>query len=202
MFKVGITGNIGSGKSTVCRVFEVLGIPVFYADDAAKQVMAADAELIAGIRETFGAESYLADGTLNRKHIAGIVFNNEAELTELNKLVHPAVFRAFDVWVQQYKGNANVPYVLKEAAILFESGSYNLCDRSLLVTAPEALRLQRVARRDAISIEEAAKRNARQMSEEQKAEMADDKIINDDTHPVIQQVLHLHRLYLSLAKGK
>lgn len=202
MFKVGITGNIGSGKTTVCKIFEVLGIPVFYADDEAKKVMVSDLILIEGIKKAFGKESYLEDKTLNRKHISGIVFNNEEELVKLNRLVHPAVFRAFEVWVQQYKGRPDVPYVLKEAALLFESESYKLCHRSLMVSAPEEVRLQRVMKRDGASLEDVKKRNDRQMSEQQKRDMANDIVLNDDTELVIPQVLNLHRLYLSLAKSE
>jgi dephospho-CoA kinase len=199
MFKVGITGNIGSGKTTVCKIFEVLGIPVFYADDAAKDVMVADAELIAGIKQAFGNESYFEDGTLNRKHIAGIVFNNKDELAKLNALVHPAVFRAFDAWMLNQK---SAPYVLKEAAILFESGSYKKCDRAIMVTAPLELRIKRVTTRDGITADEVKSRNDRQFSEEKKLAMANDVIINDDTQLVIPQVLKLHELYLSLAHTK
>jgi dephospho-CoA kinase len=156
MFKVGITGNIGSGKTTVCKIFEVLGIPVFYADDEGKKVMIEDDVLIAGIKQAFGTEAYFADGNLNRKHIAGIVFNDKEELLKLNALVHPAVFRAFDKWVINQK---NVPYVLKEAALLFESDSYKMCDRSVLVTAPLDIRIQRVTQRDGITADEVKSRN-------------------------------------------
>jgi dephospho-CoA kinase len=200
MFKVGITGNIGSGKTTVCKVFEVLGIPVFYADDEAKKVMVTDDLLIAGIKQTFGNGSYFADGTLNRKHIAGIVFNNNDELIKLNALVHPAVFRTFNKWVLQFDGN--VPYVMKEAALLFESDSYKMCDRTIMVSAPLDLRIKRVTQRDGISAEEVQNRNARQFTEEKKREMANDLIINDDTELVVPQVLNLHKLYLSLAPDK
>src|ERR1700754_5040922 len=103
MLKIGITGNIGGGKTTVSKIFEVLGIPVFYADDAAKKVMVSDPVLIDALKAAFGAASYFEDGTLNRKHIAAIVFNDEAELVKLNSLVHPAVFRAFDTWVARVK---------------------------------------------------------------------------------------------------
>ncbi|MBD1394887.1 dephospho-CoA kinase [Mucilaginibacter glaciei] len=200
MLKIGITGNIGSGKTTICKVFEVLGVPVFYADDEAKKVMTDDTELIAGIKQTFGDTSYLEDGTLNRKHIAGIVFNNPAELTKLNALVHPAVFRAFDKWVLQF--DTTVPYIMKEAALLFESDSYKMCDRSVMVSAPLGLRIKRVTRRDGITAAEVKGRNDRQFSEEEKREMANDLIINDDTQLVIPQVLALHQLYLSLAHTK
>lgn len=199
MFKVGITGNIGSGKTTVCKIFEVLGIPVFYADDEAKKVMIEDDVLIAGIKQAFGNESYFEDGSLNRKHIAGIVFNNKEELLKLNALVHPAVFRAFDKWVINQK---NVPYVLKEAALLFESDSYKMCDRSVLVTAPLDIRIQRVTQRDGITADEVKSRNDRQFSEEKKLAMANDVIINDDTQLVIPQVIKMHELYLSLAGTK
>jgi dephospho-CoA kinase len=200
MFKVGITGNIGSGKTTVCKIFEVLGIPVFYADDEAKKVMVTDDLLIAGIKHTFGNESYFADGTLNRKHIAGIVFNNNDDLIKLNTLVHPAVFRSFDKWVLQF--DSKVPYVMKEAALLFESDSYIMCDRTIMISAPLDLRIKRVTQRDGISAEEVQNRNARQFTEEKKREMANDLIINDDTELVIPQVLKLHKLYLSLAPNK
>jgi dephospho-CoA kinase len=200
MFKVGVTGNIGSGKTTVCKVFEILGIPVFYADDQAKKVMVADAILIEEIKQSFGNEAYFADGTLNRKYIAGIVFNNKEHLTKLNALVHPAVFRAFDSWVLNV--NTKVPYVLKEAALMFESDSYKMCDRTVLVTAPLDVRLQRVVKRDGIAREEAQSRDARQFTEEVKRTMANDIIINDDTELVIPQVLKLHELYLSLAPQK
>src|SRR5258708_2166699 len=103
MLKIGITGNIGGGKTTVSKIFEVLDIPIFYADDAAKNVMVTDPVLIDALKTAFGTASYFEDGALNRKHIASIVFNDEAELAKLNSLVHPAVFRAFDTWVAQIK---------------------------------------------------------------------------------------------------
>jgi len=197
MFKVGITGNIGSGKTTVCKIFEVLGVPVFYADDEAKKVMVEDELLIAGIKQAFGDEAYFADGNLNRKYIAGIVFNNKDELAKLNELVHPATFRAFDKWVAMQK---DAPYVLKEAAILFESDSYKLCNRSIMVTAPLDIRIKRVTERDGITADEVKSRNSRQFTEEKKLALANDVIINDGKHLVIPQVLKLHKLYLSLAQ--
>lgn len=146
MLKIGITGGIGCGKTTVCKVFETLGIPVFYADTVAKELMIADPILVAGIKDTFGEESYFEDGTLNNKHIAAIVFNNVDELNKLNALVHPAVFRAFETWEKEVP--SSVPYTLKEAALLFESGSYQMCDVNILVTSPLAVRLARVMQRD------------------------------------------------------
>lgn len=196
MLKIGITGNIGSGKTTVSRLFELLDIPVFYADDHAKQVMVTDELLITGIKQTFGAEAYFANGTLNRKHIAGIVFNNDAELQKLNALVHPAVFRAFDNWVIQH---TSTPYVLKEAAILFESGSYKDCNYNIIVTAPTQMRIKRVMLRDGITQAEAESRNSLQMPQEEKQQLANFAITNDNTQLVIPQVLALHEQLLKLS---
>jgi dephospho-CoA kinase len=195
MLKIGITGNIGGGKTTVSKIFEVLGIPVFYADDAAKKVMAEDTILIDELKKAFGAEAYFSDGTLNRKHIASIVFNDDAQLAKLNSIVHPAVFRAFDTWTGQVK---NAPYVIKEAALLFESSSYKMCDYSVMVTAPLELRIQRVVQRDGLTRADVESRNAKQFSEEKKIQLADHVIRNDDTELVIPQVLELHRKFLTL----
>lgn len=194
MLKIGITGGIGSGKSTVCRIFETLGIPVFYADVVAKQVMVTDPLLIAGIKQTFGRESYAAPAQLNTKHIAQIVFNDAAELAKLNALVHPATFRAFDAWLLHVP--AQVPYILKEAALLFESGSYQMCDQSILVTAPRATKLKRVVTRDGITEEQVLARMDKQMSDEQKAAMANFMVTNDESHSLILQVLDLHNQFL------
>jgi dephospho-CoA kinase len=196
MLKIGITGNIGGGKTTVSKIFEILQVPVFYADDAAKKVMVEDQILIDELKKTFGHEAYFNDGALNRKYIADIVFNNEDQLKKLNAIVHPAVFRAFDTWTANVK---NAPYVMKEAALLFESSSYKMCDYSIMVTAPLVLRVQRVMARNGLTREEVESRNARQFSEEKKTELADYVIRNDDTELVIPQVLELHRQFLDLA---
>ena len=193
MLKIGITGNIGSGKTTVSKIFEVLGIPVFYADDEAKKVMVNDTILIDELKRTFGDGSYFEDGSLNRKHIAGIVFNNDAELKKLNAIVHPAVFRAFDSWVLQYP---NAPYILKEAALLFESTSFKMCDKSIIVTAPLEMRIQRVIQRDGLTKDEILSREAKQFTEEKKLQLADYAIKNDNTALVIPQVLALHEQFL------
>jgi dephospho-CoA kinase len=195
MLKIGITGGIGSGKTTVCSIFETLGIPVFYADTVAKQIMVTDPILVAGVKQAFGADSYFADGTLNNKHIAAIVFNNAAQLEKLNGLVHPAVFRAFDSWMLQVPDT--VPYTLKEAALLFESGSYQMCDQTVLVIAPIELRLQRVMARDGVSEAQVRARMDKQLSDEQKMKMADHLIYNNETDSLIAQVLKLHQQFLN-----
>ena len=196
MLKIGITGNIGSGKTTVSKMFEVLGIPVFYADVAAKNIMTDDPQLIADIKKTFGDDAYFADGSLNRKYIAHIVFNDDAELAKLNALTHPAVFRAFDNWVAGIK---YAPYVIKEAALLFESTSYKMCDYSLLVTAPLELRIDRVTQRDNITAADVHAREAKQFTEDKKRKLADYIIENDEKQLLIPQVLALHETFLQLA---
>jgi len=199
MFKVGITGGIGSGKTTACKVFEVLGIPVFYADTVAKEIMTQDALLIAGVKAAFGNESYFEDGKLNNKHIAGIVFNNELALAQLNALVHPAVFRAFDAWEATIP--STVPYTLKEAAILFESGSYKLCDTTILVTAPYEIKIERLMQRDGVTEEQVKARMDKQLSDEEKAKMANHFIVNDEQQSIIEQVLALHQQLLKSAEA-
>ena len=194
MLKIGITGGIGSGKTTVCKVFEVLGIPVFYADTIAKQLMVSDEILVAGVESAFGKESYSATGVLNNKHIANIVFANQTELDKLNALVHPAVFRAFDHWVAQI--GPSVPYVLKEAALLFESGSYQLCDQNVLVTAPMFARLDRVMQRDGVTAAQVQARMDKQFTDEQKMKMADYLVYNNEHGSIVLQVLALHQQFL------
>ena len=196
MLKIGITGNIGSGKTTVSKVFEILGVPVFYADDAAKKVMTHDPLLVGQLINAFGAGSFFSDGALNRKHIADIVFKDEAQLQLLNSLVHPAVFRAFNQWVANIK---NVPYVLKEAALLFESDSYKMCDQTILVTAPLELRINRVMQRDGLQRADILNRENKQFTEEKKKTLANFIIKNDDTELVIPQVLELHDGFRSLS---
>ena len=199
MLKIGITGGIGSGKTTVSKIFEVLGVKVFYADDQAKKVMTDDAILVKAIKQTFGSNAYFADGSLNRKYLADIVFSDAGELEKLNAIVHPAVFRAFDNWVAAVH---DAPYILKEAALLFESGSYKMCDKTIMVYAPFETRVGRVVLRDGISRAEVESRNAKQMPDEQKIKLADFTIMNDDTELVIPQVLALHQQFLEMAGAK
>lgn len=195
MLKIGITGGIGSGKTTVCKIFEILGVPVFYADLVAKVIMHTDPALRAGITEHFGPGAYFADGTLNRKFLAERVFTRQAELDKLNALVHPAVFRAFDQWLLNQQ---HAPYILKEAALLFESGSYKMCDYSILVKSSPELKTLRVMQRDQISAEEVKLRMDKQFSDEQKESLADFTILNDERQLLIPQVLALHEQFLSM----
>lgn len=195
MLRIGITGGIGTGKTTVCRVFELLGVPVYYADVRAKLVMHTDKELIKSIKAVFGNEVYSGE-QLNRSMLGALVFNDESLLHKLNALVHPAVFRDFKQW----SGDQNCPYVLKEAAILFESGSDQDCDYTLLVKSPLALRISRIMQRDKISREDIMKRMDKQMSEEEKEKKADLFILNDEMNLVIPQVLELHNRFVTLSE--
>ncbi|PRY55437.1 dephospho-CoA kinase [Arcticibacter pallidicorallinus] len=194
MLKIGITGGIGSGKTTVCRIFELLGVAVYYADVRAKMLMQTDLELIEGIKMAFGKEAY--NGlVLNRAFLGAIVFNNAERLQQLNGLVHPAVFRDFDTWSLKQKGL----YVLKEAAILFESGSSKDCAYTILVKSPVDLRTSRVMLRDGISKADVIKRMDKQMSDEEKDKLASFVILNDEVQLVIPQVLALHNQITDLA---
>ena len=194
MLKIGITGGIGSGKTTVCRIFELLGIPVFYADAQAKLVMHTDEKLRVGIIQAFGFQSYLADGSLNRKHIADIVFKDERELSTLNALVHPAVIRAFDLWALEQ----TAPYVVKEAALLFESGSDKMCDYAILIKTPDRIKIARVIERDHITEADIRLRMARQWTDEEKEKLADYILLNDEKLLLIPQILALHERFVSL----
>lgn len=198
MLKVGITGGIGSGKTTVARIFEVLGIPVFYADAVAKEIMVSDPILMDGIRAKFGTESYSDSGLLNNKHIANIVFNDADQLEVLNSLVHPAVFRAFDNWIASLP--KSTPYILKEAALLFESDSYKMCDVSILVLSPTEVRLKRVMDRDKVSEAHVKARMDKQFTDEEKLELADYQVYNDESRSVILQVMDLHERFSTLKK--
>jgi dephospho-CoA kinase len=193
--KIGITGGIGSGKTTACRVFEVLGIPVFYADTVAKELMHTDILLRQEIIAAFGANSYFPNGELNRKYISEIVFKDEVQLQILNKLVHPAVFRAFDQWVLNQR---NAPYVLKEAALLFESGSYKMCDYNILVKSPEAIKIERIIKRDHITEAEVKLRMNKQLSDEEKEKQSDFILYNNEEQLLVTQILALHEKLLAL----
>ena len=199
MLKIGITGNIGSGKTTVCQLFELLGVPVFYADFYGKKVMTEDLVLVAAIRNTFGTEAYFENGSLNRKYISNIVFNNEAELEKLNALVHPAVFRAFDEWAIPFNTKN---YVLKEAAVLFESGSDKQCDKTIVVAAALDVRLKRVIQRDNLTDAEVLRREEKQMPQQEKMAKADFVIYNEPQTMVIPQVLEIHRQLLQIGKNQ
>ena len=191
MIKIGITGGIGSGKSTVANVFEVLGIPVYYADDAAKKLMNEDAALKEKLIAIFGKEIY-QDGILNRSHLSGLVFNNPEKLAQLNSILHPATIADAESWMQQQHS----PYAIKEAAILFESGANKYVDKVIGVYAPIQLRINRVMQRDNSTEEAVTARMNRQMEEDKKMNLCDYVITNDEQELVIPQVLKIHELLM------
>lgn len=195
MVLIGLTGGIGSGKSTVAKVFETLGIPVYYADDEAKRLMNTDERLKQEIIKQFGIESY-KDGTLNRPYIASLVFADKEKLSLLNSLVHPVTIEDSQKWVLQQIS----PYVIREAALLFESGANKGLDFVIGVSAPLPLRIQRVIQRDGLSKEEIEQRISRQMDEEEKLKKCDFVILNDEKQLVIPQVLDIHKKILAIAK--
>jgi dephospho-CoA kinase len=188
--QVGITGGIGSGKSTISKLFGFLGIPVFFADEEAKKLMVEDQELIGKIKATFGDEAYLGK-ELNRAYLAKLVFKNKAMLEQLNTIVHPALGKRYERWHEMQQ---DVPYTLKEAAILFEMGGAEAMDKIITVFAPEALRIKRVMERDGATEQAVRDRISKQMPDEEKVKRADFVIINDGQHSLIQQVLDIHKL--------
>lgn len=191
MLKAGITGGIGSGKTTVCKMFEKLGIPVYYADDRAKYLMQHEHFLIDQIKKNFGEEVYV-NGTLDRKLLASKVFNQPAKLALLNSLVHPAVFRDTERWMEEQK-EKRVPYVLKEAALLVETGSYKALDKLIVVTAPLNTRIERVAERDKANEQEILDRVKNQLPEEEKVKLASYIVTNNGSlEELEQQVLKIH----------
>jgi dephospho-CoA kinase len=193
ILKVGITGGMGSGKSTVAKIFQVLGIPVYYADEAAKRMMNEDEKLKKVLRKEFGEETYI-DGNLNRKYLSSVVFNNEEKLTLLNSIVHPLTLRDAGKWMRRQK----TPYALKEAALIFESGAQKQLDCVIGVYAPVPLRIQRVMKRDHISRQEVKARMEKQIDEAVKMRLCDYVITNDEQELVIPQVIKIHETLLKL----
>jgi dephospho-CoA kinase len=197
-FQIGITGGIGSGKSLICQIFHVLGVPVYDADSRAKKLMTTDGILIDQIKKEFGSLSYDEQGVLNREWLAKTVFTQPDKLTKLNSLVHPRVAWDYGQWIQEQAG---AKYILKEAALLFEAGSYQLLDRIIVVTAPDELRIKRVLQRDAHRNKADVERIIKnQMPQEEKIKRADFIINNDESELMIPTVLKLHERFNSMEK--
>jgi dephospho-CoA kinase len=195
MLRIGITGGIGSGKSIASRLFQALGVPVYDADTRARWVMENNAELRQQLRAAFGADTYDGTGRLNRPALAGTVFNNPVLLAQLNALVHPHVGTDFNHWAMAQQ-RAGHPYVLKEAALLFEAGSYKQLDRIITVFAPLPVRQARVLRRDPHRTPADIQAiMAKQLNEEEKMQRADYVLTNDDVRPLLPQVLALHATF-------
>jgi dephospho-CoA kinase len=189
--RIGITGGIGAGKTLISSVFMNLGIPVYDADDRAKFLMIHDKHLKKKILETFGSEAFKQDGSLNRNYLARNVFDDQLKLEKLNQLVHPVVRKDYLDWCLEYPDKQ---YTLKEAALLFETGSYQELDRTILVYAPIPLRIKRVLIRDPHRTKkDIEKIIEHQMDDEHKQRIADFIVYNDDSTLVIPQVLEIHK---------
>ena len=197
MLKVGLTGGIGSGKTTVARIFETLGIPVYYADDAAKRLMNEDEILRSKIISLFGADTY-ENNQLNRPFLASIIFNDQQKLNALNSLVHPLTIKDSEKWMQQQ----NAPYVLKEAALVFESEVWRHLDKVIGVSSPYELRLKRAMKRDNISSEAVQDRMGKQMNEDEKMKRCDYVIYNNEEQLLVPQVIALHEKLVLQAQAR
>ena len=187
MKRIGLTGNIGSGKTTVAFCFEILGVAIFNADKEAKLLMNEDVYLKQSLIAEFGKDVYL-DNELNRKYLSNLAFNDDLVLKRLNALVHPVVQDAFEKWSVQQSG----AYVIKEAAILFESNTYQSLDAIICISCPEEIRLIRILKRDDLSEKEARQRMSNQWAEEKKISLSDYVITNDNSSLVMPQILSVH----------
>ena len=187
MKKIGITGSIGSGKTYVSKVFESLGIPVFNADNEAKKIMSCSFDLINSIKNEFGDDIY-DKYSLNKRKLASIVFSDSKKLKKLNSLVHPFVKQEFLNWCKKQKS----PYVIKEAAILFESNSYKELDSVICISAPQNLRIDRVKARDGFKDYEINNRIKNQFSQEEKENLSDYIIVNDEKDSLLTQIIRVH----------
>jgi len=194
VLKIGLTGGIGSGKSTVAKVFELLGMPVYYADTASKLLYQTNHELMTSIKKHFGEEMY-EGGNLNRGKLAAAVFENDEKLQLLNSLVHPPTIKDAADWMAKQ----TAPYIIKEAALLFEAGSASGLDYIIGVQAPQYLRLKRAMDRDGATREDILNRMKRQIDETIKMRLCDFVIRNDEQELVIPQVISLHNQLLQLA---
>ena len=194
MLKIGITGGIGSGKSTVCNVLRNLGVPVFTSDIIARDLLNTNEDLKIKIRKMFDEDMYTSTGELDRERMAKCVFNNVEELEKLNNLVHPEVAKEFENWCVKHERK---PYVIKEAAIIFESGAYRDLDKIVTVFCPKKKRIQRIIDRDNTTKEQVEKRMVFQYSDEERNKLADFIIINDGKEELLPQVMELHEILLN-----
>ena len=194
MLKIGLTGGIGSGKTTVAKIFEVLGIPVYYADLAARDLMNSNPDLVIKIKGVFGEDAY-KNGVLDREYVGKLVFGNPEKLTQLNAIVHPATKLDAEQWMQKQK----TPYAIKEAALIFEAGLEKYFDYIIGVAAPESLRLQRVMQRDHTTSENVMQRMEQQLDEGEKMDRCDFVVVNNGTEALLPQVMAIHETLKSKA---
>jgi len=189
MIKVGITGGIGSGKSLVCQVFSKLGVPVYYADSAAKRLSETDPEIRDNLTVLLGRDIYLG-GSLNRTKMSALIFNDKSLLEKVNRIIHPKVAEDFLLWC---KGKTHHPYVIQESAILFESKAYMLFDKYITVTSPEDVRIQRILSRNEMTLDKIRAIMKNQLSDHEKATRSHYIINNDGVKPILPQILLFHQ---------
>lgn len=190
MIKLGITGGIGSGKSTITQMFRIIGVPVYVSDERSKYLSQTNSEIIAGLKQILGDDIYDEMGHLDRKRMASVIFADKEKLQKVNALIHPIVNRDFIEWTEEQKSKG-VPYVVNEAAIMIESGSHKLMDKLLVVTAPVEQRVERVMKRDGVGEQQVKSRINNQMSDKEKVEIADYVIVTDDHHFIMPEILAL-----------
>jgi dephospho-CoA kinase len=195
MKKIGITGGIGSGKTTVCRIFESMGIPIYFADAEAKKIMVKNPSVKKQIKDLLGENSYHKNGKPNRLYISDKIFNDKDLLTSINEIIHPAVQIDCERWFEQLKSAQKYAYALKEAALLVETGNFKKLDALIVVTCPENIRIQRVIKRDKLSHEKVESKLKNQLSEDQKIAVADYLINNDGSESLIPQVWKIHNSF-------
>ncbi len=191
MLKVGITGGIGSGKTTICKFFEVMGLPVFIADTEARKIMESSPVVRSKLILSFGKEIYLPDHALDRKKLAAMVFNSPLLLEKINSIVHPEVHRHFQEWYNRQ----DAPYIVYEAAILFESGFYRQMDFNILVTAPEEERIKRILLRENTTEKDVKSRMAKQWKDEEKKKLANFVIVNNNRELIVPQLIELDKKF-------
>ncbi len=194
MLKVGITGGIGSGKSTICNIFRNLGVPIFTSDEVGREVLSKDEAVRKKIIRLFDQDIYLSNGEIDRVRLATIIFNDPQAMEQVTEIVHPAVQERFNAWCLNH---ADSPYVLKEAAILLESGHYHDLDKIINVFAPKEDRIKRVIERDGVIPEEVLKRMRFQYTDEERNKLADFIILNEDIEGLLPQVMELHEIFLN-----
>lgn len=198
MFKVGITGGIGSGKTIATKVFDILGIPIYNADSKAKEIIRTNAKIQQQLIENYGKEIFLDNGILNKQKLSSIIFNNEKERQKVNSIIHPVVIDDYNNWTKNY---SNCNYIIKEAAILFESGAYKDLDFIITVCSPIELRIQRIVLRDKISKSLIEKKIQSQLSDKEKIKLSDFVIHNNNKDLIINQILKIHNNILTIIKN-
>lgn len=197
MKKIGITGGIGSGKTTVCKIFESLDIPVYYADKEAKKIMASNLSVKKQIKDLIGEEAFFKNGKPDRNYIASKIFTDKELLAKINEIVHPAVQLDADRWFEMMKNENISKYCLKEAALMVETGSYKSLHAMIVVTCPEDIRIHRVMKRDKLKFEDVMRKVRNQIPEEDKVKLADFVIVNDGKTSLIPQVWAIHHKLMS-----